>query len=67
MITYFDQRNMTEWAPVYVDTASIILVRRTPQNETLIKNHELAKSLFMTTTKQNIHLDGTIVLKDNID
>ena len=62
---FFDRRDMTEWAqpflikrlqdpewaPVYVDTASIILVRRTPQNEALIKNHELAKSLFMTTNK----------------
>ncbi|MSR88862.1 MAG: hypothetical protein EXS67_04325 [Candidatus Margulisbacteria bacterium] len=60
---FFDRRDMTEWAqpflikrlqdpewaPVYVDTASIILIRRTPQNEAIIKNHELAKSLFMTT------------------
>lgn len=60
---FFDRRDMTEWAqpflikrlqdpewaPVYVDTASIILVRRTVQNEVIIKNHELPKSLFITT------------------
>ena len=35
-----------DWAPVFADTFSIIFLKRTPQNEPLIKQFEIPKSRF---------------------
>jgi len=34
------------WAPVYVDDYALIMLKRNPTNESIIKNHELPKELF---------------------
>lgn len=34
------------WAPVYVDDYALILIKRNPTNESIIKNYELPKELF---------------------
>ena len=38
-----------QWAPVFVDYATIILVHRTKQNDDIIKQYELPKSMFSIT------------------
>ncbi|MCX6703157.1 MAG: hypothetical protein NTV02_00500 [Candidatus Zambryskibacteria bacterium] len=38
----------TQWAPVFVDNYTIIFLKRTPQNEELIKKFELPQSMFTT-------------------
>jgi len=34
------------WAPVYVDDYALIMLKRNPTNESIIKSHELPKELF---------------------
>jgi len=48
-----------EWAPVYVDPRVLILLRRTPENEALIRRDEIPRSRFVVRAQPARNLSQT--------